>query len=346
MRKATKISLLIITCALCAATATLCAVFLSGWGVIFKIAFYGLSAVGLIAAVLFFALRKEALFKTCFLLVCVLAFFAAVFVALSEAGNLGSLASDEQRIAVLTDMIRSAGEWGMAVYVFIQILQVLVLPLPAAVCYMPGTLLFGAGWATLLASVGVIIGSFIAYWLGRLVGRRLVVWIAGEETTDKYAGYIAKKGKVIFVLMQILPFFPDDVLCLVAGMTAMSFPFFAAVMILVRPCIVAVYCFAVDLIPFSGWGIGVWAAILALCVVLAVLALKYQDRFEAWLLKLVRRRKKSPEVQPSTQPEATELSQPQPDDTSENATPAELPEGTPDDAPEDTPDGDNKDVNP
>lgn len=298
MRKATKITLLILICVLCATTAALCAVFLSGWGVIFKIAFYGLSAVGLAAGILFFALKKEALFKTSFLLVCVLAFFAAVFVALSEAGNLGSLASDEERIAVLTDMIRGAGDWGMAVYVLVQILQVLILPLPAAVCYMPGSLLFGAGWATLLASIGVIIGSFIAYWLGRLVGRRLVVWIAGEETTDKYAGYIAKKGKVIFVLMQILPFFPDDVLCLVAGMTKMSFPFFAAVMVLVRPCIVAVYCFAVDLIPFSGWGIGVWVAIVVVCAVLAVLAIKYQDRFEKWLFGLFKRRKKAEAAAP------------------------------------------------
>ena len=298
MRKATQISLYITTCALSAATIILCALFLSGWGVLFKVAFYGLSALAIIAGTLFLVFKKEGLFKTCFILTCVLAFFCAVVVALSEIGNLGELSSDQARIEKLTQMIRDSGSWGMLVYFFVQVLQILILPLPAVVCYIPGTLIWGPGIATLLASAGVLVGSFIAYWLGRLVGKRVVVWIAGREVTEKYSGYIAKKGKMPFVIMQILPFFPDDVLCLIAGMTCMNFPFFAAVMIIVRPCIVAAYCYLGGLIPFSGWGIPVWIAIFAVCAVLAVLSFKYQDRFEGWLFSLFNRKKKKGEPQP------------------------------------------------
>ena len=101
--------------------------------------------------------------------------------------------------------------------------------------------------------------------------------------------------------MQILPFFPDDILCLVAGLTKMNFPFFLVTMVLVRPAIVATYCYlgSGELIPFSGWGIPVWIAIAVVCVVLAVLSFKYQDKIEGWLKsktdKLFKRDKKSSE---------------------------------------------------
>ena len=121
---------------------------------------------------------------------------------------------------------------------------------------------------------------------GRLFGKRAVVWIAGGDTVEKYTSYIGKKGKVIFLLMQILPFFPDDILCMVAGLGSMNFAYFITVMIAVRPAIIALYCFLGNgsLIPFSGWGIPVWIAVFAVCIVLAVLSLKYGDRVEKWLI--------------------------------------------------------------
>lgn len=290
MQKLTKAVLYSVIVALCTATIVICTLFLSNWGAFIKVVVYGLSAAGIIAGAVFLIIKKDALFKTCFILVCVLAFVCALVVALSEIGNLGNLSSDEARIDKLTDIIKETGSWGMFVYFLIQVLQVVIIPLPAAVCYMPGATIWGAGVATLLASAGVLVGSVMSYWLGRLLGRKVVVWIAGEESTDKYAGYIAKKGKVPFILMQILPFFPDDILCLVAGMTRMNFAFFTAVMIIVRPCIVAVYCFAVDLIPFSGWGIAVWIAVIAACIVLTVLAFRYQDKIESFVLRPFKRK--------------------------------------------------------
>ena len=72
----------------------------------------------------------------------------------------------------------------------------------------------------------------------------------------------------------------------------MNFAFFATVIILVRPLIIALYCFlgTGTIIPFSGWGIPVWIAIFAVCIALAVLSLKYQDRVEKWLVSRFRRK--------------------------------------------------------
>ncbi|MDE6104060.1 MAG: hypothetical protein K2G38_00020, partial [Clostridia bacterium] len=86
---------------------------------------------------------------------------------------------------------------------------------------------------------------------------------------------------------------PDDILCMVAGRTSMNFPFFFLPMLLVRPLIISAYCYLGNgtLIPFSGWGIPVWIAIFAVCIVLAVLSFKYQERIEKWLVSKFGRRK-------------------------------------------------------
>jgi len=278
---------LILNILLCAAIIVSTATCLDGWGALIPVVLYCVSSVGIVAGIVLYILNKPALLKSAFVLVACVFIFAAAICILSVTTDIGDYPTDAEKIDRLTSFIRSTGNWGMAFYVLLQVLQVVILPLPAAVCYIPGAQIWGALAATGLASLGVLIGSLICYFLGRLFGRRVVEWIAGKETTDKYASYIAGKGKVIFVLMQILPFFPDDILCLIAGLTFMNFPFFLVVMVLVRPLIIAAYCFlgSGTVIPFSGWGIPVWIVIFALCIALAVLSFKYQDKIESWLVK-------------------------------------------------------------
>ncbi|MDE7182113.1 MAG: VTT domain-containing protein [Clostridia bacterium] len=293
MQNKTKITVFIINLLLCALIVLFTALFMGGWGVLIKTVFYGIAAIGGVFGVVTFILRKLALLKSGFVLVAC-AFAVVLSVALiSKFAGLNAYPTDGEKIDRLTQIIKGTGSWGMAVYVLIQVLQVVILPLPAAVCYIPGSQIWGALTATLLASLGVLIGSVIAYFIGRLFGKKVVIWIAGKETTEKYASYIAGKGKFIFVLMQILPFFPDDILCMVAGLTSMNFPFFFLTMLLVRPLIISAYCYLGNgtLIPFSGWGIPVWIAIFALCIVLAVLSFKYQERIEKWLVSKFSRRK-------------------------------------------------------
>lgn len=271
---------------LCILTILSTALFINDWSVPVKLACYGIAVVGLIFGIVTYLLEKVTLLKGCFVIaVCV--FSLIVIVALlGSFTDLGEYKSDADKIEKLVQIIRNTGRWGMLVYVLIQILQVVILPLPAAVCYIPGSLIWNGWTATLLASLGVVIGSVIAYVIGRVFGKKVVMWIAGRQTTEKYMDYIGSKGKIIFILMQILPFFPDDILCMVAGLTSMNFLFFMVTMIVIRPLIIAAYCFfgSGTVIPFEGWGIGAWIAIFMGFAVLAVLSFRYQDRFEQWMI--------------------------------------------------------------
>ncbi len=267
---------------------------MEGWGVWIRAALHIAGAAGFVAGIVFLIIGKDALLKTDLVLISCFALVYTAVVILNFTANLSELETDGEKINRLTELLKSAGGWSMAVFVLVQILQVVVLPLPAVVCYLPGVAIWGPLTATLLASAGVLLGALICYLLGRLFGRRVVEWIAGREATAKYADYLGRKGKTLFVIMQILPFFPDDILCLVAGLTKMNFPFFIATMIIVRPAIVAMYCYlgSGSVIPFSGWGIPVWISIFAVCVVLAVLSFKYQDKLESRLKGLFTKNKK------------------------------------------------------
>lgn len=297
MNLKSKIAVLVLNALFCTAIVLESVFLLNGWGIFVNIVCYGIAAVGLVFGIAVFVLDRQPLLKACFLITACAAVIITVIAVLTNLAGLNEYPTDGEKIERLIEIIRSTEEWGMVVFVLIQILQVVILPLPAVVCYVPGSNIWGPLTATLLASAGVLAGSLIAYAIGRFLGKRAAEWIAGKEAVDKYASYIGNRGKVIFLLMQILPFFPDDILCVVAGLTAMSFPFFLAAMVLVRPAIIALYCYlgTGTIIPFSGWGIPVWIAIFAVCVVLAVLSLKYQDRVEGWLVSKFRKKDKTSE---------------------------------------------------
>ena len=188
----------------------------------------------------------------------------------------------------LQNAVNSTGMWGRLVYVLIQFLQVTFIPLPAMVTTLAGTALFGPLEASLLSLVGIMLGSVFAFWLGDKFGEKVCIWIAGKEATEKYSKLLYEKGKYLFFLMMLFPLFPDDVLCLVAGMTSMSFRYFFTTIILTRPIGIFMTCYlgSGQIIPYSGWGLVVWGVIIAFMIAMFICAYKFQPQIENFLGKV------------------------------------------------------------
>ena len=106
-----------------------------------------------------------------------------------------------------------------------------------------GVLVFGPLWGFVLNYVGVCIGSGINFYLARQYGKRLVTQLVDEQTYNKYIGKIenSKGFERFFALSILLPFFPDDTLCLLAGLTNMTPKKFSAIIFLTKPPSIAVY---------------------------------------------------------------------------------------------------------
>lgn len=181
----------------------------------------------------------------------------------------------------IKSFILSTKQWGIITFLLLTIFQVVFLPIPAAVTILIGVAIYGPWISFLLSLAGTYIGSIICFWLGKCFGKKLVAWMIGKDSAEKYAKMLNDKGKWIFALMLLFPFFPDDTLCLVAGSTTMTWKFFLTAMIIARPLIIAFTSFfgSGEIIPYSGWGIPVWIGIFVLCIVLLIIATKLKNKF-------------------------------------------------------------------
>ena len=94
-------------------------------------------------------------------------------------------------------------------------------------------------------------------------------------------------GDYSFLIMMILPLFPDDVLCMVAGLTDMSWDFFAFCQFVARPITIFMTCYlgSGEIIPYHGWGLVVWGIIAVVVIVLIVLTTKYKDKIETFMMR-------------------------------------------------------------
>lgn len=196
-------------------------------------------------------------------------------------------------VSGLKEYILSTKEKGVFVYILIQTAQVIFLPVPAAVICVVGSLIYGPLLGALYCTIGILLGSYISFFLGKSFGYKLVSWIVGQSNTNKYSEIIRKRGGFFLCLAFLLPMFPDDILCLIAGITNMTFKSFFLVSTITRPIGVIFMAFfgSGQLIPFSGWGLYVWGIILVLAIIMVVVTYKYQDKMEEFIMKKVFRKK-------------------------------------------------------
>lgn len=238
-----------------------------------------LSVFLLVMNVWFFLIRKEGWVKTVFITTLIISIFTwgyylfAVFDLLKYIND-----ADAMR-----ELIQSAGIWSYLIFILVQFLQVTFIPIPAIVTTLAGTVLFGPGMASILSLIGILSGSIVAFIIGDKLGERVVKWIAGEKALKKYGTILYDKGKYIFFLMLLFPVFPDDVLCLIAGMTTMTYRFFLITIILTRPIGIVMTCYlgSGEIIPYNEpWGIACWVAIIIFIVLAFWLSYKYKAQIE------------------------------------------------------------------
>ena len=197
----------------------------------------------------------------------------------------------------LQELILSWGFWGRLGFVVLSFLQVTFIPLPSTVTIIAGTLIYGPLQASLLSLSGILLGSMLAFLLGKVFGRKLVVFMVGERTCQKWVHFLSN-AKYSFFIMMLLPIFPDDVLCLVAGLTNMSWAFFTVTNLIARPIgIFTVSYFGSGyLIPYHGWGLVAWGFIIVAIIVIIVLSYKYQKQIENFIYKLFKNKKKDNKI--------------------------------------------------
>jgi uncharacterized membrane protein YdjX (TVP38/TMEM64 family) len=124
----------------------------------------------------------------------------------------------------LRAFLASFGPYSALAFVFLQIVQVVVAPVPGEVTGFVGGLLFGMLYGTLLSTIGLTVGAVVAFWVARYFGSGLVRRIVKKEYFDRFDAFMAthKALNITFVFF-LIPGFPKDSLCYLLGLTRMRY---------------------------------------------------------------------------------------------------------------------------
>lgn len=187
----------------------------------------------------------------------------------------------------LRALIDEAGAFAGGVFFLLQMLTVIVAPIPSNVTMMAGALALGF-WPSLLLGIAAIwAGSLIMFLLSRRLGQRAVQGFIDRTVMEKYLPVIEEKQDVFLFLTLLFPFFPDDMLCILAGLTTMPAGRFALIMLLARPWgLVFAALLGSGTLSLPPWG---WAVLVIVLAVIFVLAMKYSRQIEERLFALASR---------------------------------------------------------
>ena len=178
------------------------------------------------------------------------------------------------------ELIIKSGNLAYLVIWVIMFLQVTILNLPAYVI-LSASVSIGIStlsWEFILVTISAYMcGCLLAYWLGFKFGKKAVKWCAGsEEDYDKWCDVLNEKGKWWYLITVVFPFFPDDLLCIVAGSVKFNFWFYFFSNLIGRTIGLITMLYTLKLIGMIGGGfpfmIIVWGvALLAELIIYLVL---------------------------------------------------------------------------
>ena len=232
-----------------------------------------------IFAIIFFYLNKKVVYKLLFITSVLLFAFVLLFYILKITGFLDKVDSIDD----LRDYVSSFGNFAVIIFILLQFLQVVLLPIPSFITVGAGVLLFGPLKCAIFSCIGIILGSIVSYFIGRVFGYRVAKWLVGENELKRGLQIVKGKDKVVLTFMFLFPLFPDDVLCFVAGITTISPTFFIIMIFITRIISIFASCYSINnsIIPYNTWwGILIWCALFAVAIITMFFVYKNGEKLE------------------------------------------------------------------
>lgn len=212
-----------------------------------------------------------------------LALALAALYALQQSGFFVHIRSVEE----LQAMIASAGAWSGAAYFLIQVLSVILMPIPSNVTMMAGALVLGFRPAVLLGVLAITLGSLLVFLAARKLGRNAVQRFVDHGVMEKYLPVIEEKQDMFLFLAMLFPFFPDDALCILAGLTSIPTARFVLIIVSARPWgLIVAALLGSGAFSLPTWA---WAALIVLLAPVFYFAMKYSAQIEHRLFETFRR---------------------------------------------------------
>lgn len=186
-------------------------------------------------------------------------------------------------------IIESTGVFGYIIYVLLQVLITTIM------CFVPATTftftllsvqLFGPLTGFLLSAIGCWLSSMLMFFIGKRFGEPFIDWLVGKPARIKAQNMISGRATVLVPVMLACPFFPDDAICMVSGLTKMKYWYFAIVAAVCRTIGVGVTAFlGGDLLNYAAFTLLDWFLFINIIVIDAILVWKLSTKVEQWINK-------------------------------------------------------------
>lgn len=144
-----------------------------------------------------------------------------------------------------SDLLLRLGVWAPIIFILVQISQIIYPIIPLGLTNVIGDLIFGHFWGFLFNTIGMIIGSSINFVIGARFGHAVIRAFISDDDYIKYMGMMnhGHRFKRLLRIGFLAPVFPDDIFCMIAGVSNMRFKQFIGMVIAYRPVSVFIYTY-------------------------------------------------------------------------------------------------------
>ena len=129
----------------------------------------------------------------------------------------------------LKKMLREWGVLAPVIFIALQALQVIVSPIPGEATGILGGYLFGQWLGLLYSTIGLTLGSVVAFGIGRWLGAHYVKNLVSSETWNRLGFIVEAEGAVLCFIVYLIPGLPKDIVCYLFGISPMPLWVFALV---------------------------------------------------------------------------------------------------------------------
>ncbi|RUM88318.1 MAG: TVP38/TMEM64 family protein [Thermodesulfatator sp.] len=126
----------------------------------------------------------------------------------------------------LRNFVLSLGPYGPVGFILLQILQVILSPIPGEATGFLGGFIFGKWLGLVYSTIGLSLGSFLAFFISRQFRKIVAPWLRKSDLYWKFEGLLERQGIFVCFFLYVFPGFPKDFLCYLLGLTRMPWQVF------------------------------------------------------------------------------------------------------------------------
>jgi uncharacterized membrane protein YdjX (TVP38/TMEM64 family) len=181
----------------------------------------------------------------------------------------------------LNEFIASFGPSAPLAFVGLQILQVLMAPIPGEFTGFIGGFLFGIGPGFIYSTIGLTSGSLFAFLISRRLGLPFVRRFVRQEIMGKFDYLMEHQGAFFSFVFFLIPGMPKDYFSYLLGLSPMHVLTFFVISSVGR--IPGTLLLTMQGQAIRSENYRAFFVVLGLALLFLVVTLIYRDRIESWL---------------------------------------------------------------